>query len=124
MADAIEVARQALQAEREAMQQRLDQVERALQALGDRRPPAGRAARKRKQLPRGALTGGILAFLQAQGRMATHATDILAHLQREGAGPVGANPKDSLSNALARLAAQGRVVNIGGNRWRRQRRRG
>ncbi len=83
-----------------------------------------RARRYRaKALPRGALSGAILAFLDRQGRQAVHADAILAHLQASGAAPVGRNPKASLGNALTRLETQAQVRNIGRNRWRRVRTR-
>ena len=79
-----------------------------------------RASRYRaKALPRGALTGTILAFLDSQGRQAVHADAILAHLQASGSAPVGRNPRASLGNALMRLEKQARVRNVGRNRWRR-----
>ena len=81
-----------------------------------------RARRYRaKALPRGALTGAILAFLDRQGRQAVHADTILAHLQASGSAPVGRSPKASLGNALTRLEKQAQVRNIGRNRWRRVR---
>lgn len=136
MADAISDARRALEMERADLQGKLDQIETALTALGGLAPPSrmgrggvrrgpgrpagrGRGRGAAGRLPRGALAESVLTYLDGRGREATHGEQILQHLESTGMAPRGANPKASLQNALQRLEKQGKVRNIGRNRWRR-----
>ena len=124
MPDAIATARQALQQERTALQAQLDRIEHALTALEGGKPPQARRPVPRQarkaggRRPRGQGAEAVVAFLAAQGRKAIHGDQILEHLQAEGLAPGGQHPKATLANTLRRLAAQGRVRNIGRNRWR------
>ncbi len=77
-----------------------------------RRSSAGRA-------PRGTLLQSILTALEGQGRQAAHADALLELLRATGNLPNGQHPKANLVNALTRLEKQGKVRNIGRNRWRR-----
>jgi hypothetical protein len=135
MADAISEARRALEMERADLQEKLDQIETALTALGGLVPPSrmgrggarrgpGRPPGRRRRgaagrLPRGALAESVLSYLDGRGREATHGEELVQQLDSTGMAPRGANPKASLQNALQRLEKQGKVRNIGRNRWRR-----
>lgn len=121
------------EAELRALEARVAELDRAIASIdavsGDgRRLPRGggrsgaRRAGAKRGRPRGAITEAILGYLDAQGRGATHASEILRHLEGQGVAPVGAHPKASLANTLIRLERQGKVRNIGRNRWRRVRR--
>ncbi len=80
-------------------------------------PKPGRSASGRA--PRGAIAAGIEEFLTGKGRQAVHGSEILAALEERGVAPQGAFPKASLLNTLQRLEKQGKVRNIGRNRWRK-----
>ncbi len=124
MSDAITQARDDLRAEQAELQQQLTQIEQALAALDGIAPPAptAPAAPRRSsagRAPRGALLQSILTTLEGQGRQAVHADALLELLRETGNLPNGRHPKANLVNALTRLEKQGKVRNIGRNRWRR-----
>ena len=133
---AVAQARESLLAERERLtgtiadlQSALQQVEGALTALGAPMKPRRRRRRTVAQRRRtggrkreGTTTEAVETFLAGQGRKAVHADAILEHLGEAGRAPGGKNPKATLASTLRRLATQGRVRNVGRNRWRALRR--
>jgi hypothetical protein len=135
----IKEAREALLDERQRTAQRLSEIDAALSALdsllGQERAPSsngrvsatrGRAAgpgtRAGKTIGRapreGTMAAVIESFLSDQGRKATHAEEVLRHLQNIEKAPGGKNPKASVEQTLRQLEQRGRVKNIGRNRWR------
>ncbi len=87
---------------------------------GPGRPPGSGAGRKvGLRAPRGSISTAVEEFLASQGRAAVHGSAILAALEEQGVAPQGAYPKASLLNTLQRMQKQGKVRNIGRNRWRK-----
>ena len=87
-----------------------------LSAAGPASKTLGRA---KGRAPRGAISAAVESYLGAHGRKAIHASEILQALQDQGTAPEGRFPKASLLNTLQRLEKQGKVRNIGRNRWRK-----
>ena len=141
MPDGLQESRTLLRAERERaatalsdLAARLADLDRAIETLGSlasggggghgdgrrggRRAAARGQGRSGARRPRqGTTTVAIEGFLTDQGRTAVHATQILEHLQSVGRAPSGKNPKSALTSTLFQMAKQGRVRNIGKNRW-------
>jgi hypothetical protein len=82
--------------------------------------PARRAAKTTGRPPReGTMAAAIVEYLGGQGRTASHADEILQHLQGIERAPSGKNPKASVEQTLRQLEQRGWVKNAGRNRWRR-----
>lgn len=146
MPRSIKDAREAVLAEREQVVasirelegqlKELDSVLASLDRIGDgatartttrgRRPAGARASsngrsaggRGRRGPRAGSMASTIEAFLQEQGRKATHMDDIMTYLEGVNRAPGGQNPKGSLRTTLYQLEKAGRIRNIGKNRWR------
>ena len=75
---------------------------------------AGTAKRRRR--PRGLISRTVREFLGRQAEP-THATAILAELERRYAAPQGAKPIANLQSNLQRMQEAGEIENVGRNRW-------
>jgi hypothetical protein len=126
--------RERLRSEISTLESQLSEVEAAIASLdrltqdGTRGTGRGRAAASsRRGRPAARSSQGrttptmvslIESYVDSQGRKATHADEILAHLASIDRAPGGKNPKATLQTTLAQLQKRGRVKNIGRNRWR------